>query len=120
VIYGGSMSTIYLMNGNELTRLKTDKVPIGYALNEQPKVFSNYQFNVHTDTIVYLFSDGIVDQFGGDGGKKLMAKNFQKQLMLNSGLSLMNQHQQIEKFFNAWKGNYEQTDDILLIGIQFS
>ncbi len=70
------------------------------------------------DTI-YLFSDGLQDQFGGTDGKKFMVKRFRDMLTEIQNFSMRDQVDRIEKEITAWKKDFEQTDDILLIGIRF-
>jgi hypothetical protein len=65
-----------------------------------------------------LFTDGISDQFGGEKGKKLMSKNFQQMLLQVQDYSIIQQHEKMDEFIHLWKKQYEQTDDMLLIGIE--
>jgi serine phosphatase RsbU (regulator of sigma subunit) len=67
---------------------------------------------------IYLFSDGFADQFGGLKNKKFLRKNFKSLLLDNSALSMQEQQVVLEKTFNEWKKFEEQTDDVLVIGIQ--
>ena len=70
------------------------------------------------DTI-YMFTDGLQDQFGGDDGKKFMIKRFRDLLTEIQPMSMIEQNKRLEKEMNAWQGIYEQTDDMLMIGIRF-
>ena len=67
---------------------------------------------------MYLFSDGFADQFGGEKGKKFMVKKFHQDLLSIHHLNMDEQKKRLEKYFNDWKGNYEQVDDVLVIGIK--
>lgn len=66
----------------------------------------------------YLFSDGFADQFGGKKKKKYLRKNFKALLVEASKLGMKEQKKILEKTFNEWKNNYEQIDDILVMGIE--
>ena len=67
---------------------------------------------------VYLFTDGFEDQFGGPKNKKYMRRRFRDLLCQTSGHTLGAQKAALEAEFNAWKGKEEQTDDVLVIGLQ--
>jgi serine phosphatase RsbU (regulator of sigma subunit) len=73
--------------------------------------------------MIYLFTDGYADQFGGDpspgsGGKKFMYKNLKDILFANHTQSLSSQKQKLEQTFHEWKGNLDQVDDVCIIGIR--
>jgi len=63
---------------------------------------------------LYLFSDGITDQFGGEENKKITSKRFQQFLIDTCTLSMQEQKTALNTFFNDWKGQNEQTDDVLV------
>ena len=68
----------------------------------------------------YIFSDGIIDQFGGESGKKYLTKRFKQLLFEINPLSMREQKDIIKKDFDDWRGDYDQVDDILVIGIRFA
>ena len=70
-----------------------------------------------SDTL-YLYTDGYADQFGGTNGKKYKYKQLQQMLVANCDKRLKEQQEIFLKTFNEWKGNLEQVDDVLLIGIR--
>ncbi|HYG52401.1 MAG TPA: SpoIIE family protein phosphatase, partial [Flavobacteriales bacterium] len=92
---------------------------IGSYQHYSEKFFTEQRFNVRPSDTIYLFSDGIQDQFGGDEGKKFMIKRFRDTLKGLQPLSMKEQVTSLESEIAAWQGNYEQTDDMLLIGIRF-
>ena len=65
-----------------------------------------------------MFSDGLADQFGGKENKKLTYQKFKDILLSNSHLDMNDQKEELRKYFLAWKGSNEQTDDVLVIGIR--
>lgn len=115
LIYAGANSCALLIKDNELSELKPDKQPIGSY--EKHSDFSEQKINIGDNLRVYLFSDGVVDQFGGPQGKKLKVKLFKEWLASTINLSMKEQKKEIGDKLNGWKEGYEQTDDISLIGI---
>ena len=69
--------------------------------------------------LVYLFTDGYMDQFGGPENKKFNIPNFKKLLLGIQHLEMEKQKQMLEETISKWKGNYKQIDDMLVIGIRF-
>ncbi len=67
---------------------------------------------------IYLFSDGLQDQFGGPDGKKLKSSGLKQWVTATASLPMDDQHQAISDRFRAWKGSEEQVDDVLLVGIE--
>ncbi|HOU97628.1 MAG TPA: SpoIIE family protein phosphatase [Bacteroidales bacterium] len=68
--------------------------------------------------MLYLFSDGFADQFGGERGKKFMYKQFKELLLSNAAKPMPDQKELLDITINAWIGNDEQTDDITVLGIK--
>jgi len=85
-------------------------------LTEEP--FKNNEINLQPGDTLYLFSDGYYDQFGGDSGRKLYTRNFRELLTEIHTLPIEEQKEEIEDRFDAWKGEYRQIDDVLVIGIR--
>ncbi|MGE0560694.1 MAG: two-component regulator propeller domain-containing protein [Flavobacteriales bacterium] len=125
--YAGAYRPLYLFRNKELIKIDADKYPIGGGKQVQDnKTFSNHLVKIEQGDIIYMFTDGYPDQFGGDnelirqiGGKKIMVKKFQEIIKKSLDLNLPNQHEALEKYFEDWKGNLEQVDDILIVGIKF-
>jgi serine phosphatase RsbU (regulator of sigma subunit) len=106
---------VYRTDKKELEEWKGDKQPIGSHWDLQP--FTSHAIAIHPNDRFYLFSDGYVDQFGGPHGKKLMSKVF-KQLILDSAhMDLASQRHYLETYFNDWKGDLPQVDDVCVICI---
>ncbi|MFH2141723.1 MAG: tetratricopeptide repeat protein [Bacteroidota bacterium] len=108
----------------ELIELKPEKMPIG--LHYKTDAFTNKTIRLQKDSIIYLFSDGFPDQFGGKdekslktGGRKYLIKNF-KELLLSVSEEPMNEQKAIlEKTFIDWRGDFKQTDDVTVVGLEF-
>ncbi len=82
------------------------------------KEFTNHEISFEDEISIYMFSDGVVDQFGGEKNKKLRKKNFIKKLSSLQSIGIDEQGMALRTFVNDWKGNQEQTDDITMIGIK--
>ncbi|MBL4578037.1 MAG: SpoIIE family protein phosphatase, partial [Flavobacteriales bacterium] len=94
-------------------------------VGEEVKEFTNNKLQLQKGDVVYIFSDGFVDQFGGPKGRKFMAKRFRPTLLSIQNLSLVKQGDYLDKVIEGWmKPNgteetvYEQIDDILVMGVK--
>ena len=96
--------------------IKADRQPI--AIYSYEKDFSNHRFQLQEDDRIYAFSDGYPDQFGGDKGKKLKARNFKKLILSCQDKNMKEQKEFMQKSFDQWRGEYEQTDDVVLFGMR--
>lgn len=125
--FAGAYRPLYLFKNKELIKIEADKYPIGGGKQiQENKLFTNHKIDITKGDIIYLFTDGYPDQFGGIdeqarglGGKKIMVKKFQEIIKQNIDLDMQNQEGELKSYFNEWKGNLEQVDDILVIGIKF-
>ncbi len=100
----------------ELLEFKPDKQPIGEVENRY--TYHNHKIEIKKGDILYLFSDGYADQFGGGHEKKLTRKKFKELLMEQRGKSLADQHTNLLSFHTTYKGTIDQIDDILVMGIR--
>jgi len=116
--YATAMNPICLVKNNEIHILEGDRFPIGKYTDVINK-FTNHVIQVEKGDTIYMFSDGYADQFGGPKGKKLYKKNFYNILLEASKWPIEHQKFILEKKFLEWKGDLEQVDDILVIGIRF-
>lgn len=114
--YSGANNPAWILKGNEVLELKADKQPIGAHANE--KEFTSQYVQLNKDDIIYLFSDGYADQFGGPKGKKFKYKQLSELLQANKHKSMQDQHKLLEETLHHWKGSLEQTDDVCVIGIK--
>lgn len=114
--YAAAHNTPFLVSGQTGKELEADKMPIGKG--EVLNAFRLNQIELKEGDTLYLFTDGYADQFGGPKGKKLMSKKFHELLVSLAGTSLGEQKRILEDRFNEWKGDLEQTDDVLVVGIR--
>jgi len=112
-----AMPPILQKNGSSLFEIKPDKQPVGLHVGGQVP-FTNHQIQLQKGDTIYAFSDGFQDQFGGPTGKKFMIKR-QKQLLIDiQDKSMPEQKILLDQTFKHWKGDQEQVDDILVIGVR--
>ena len=117
--FAGANNPIWIIrkNENEIHEIAADKFPVGIHHGEILP-FSQKQIPLGTGDMVYLFSDGYADQFGGPQGKKFKYKKLKELLLSIQELPCEEQNKKLKTVFETWKGNLEQVDDILMIGIR--
>lgn len=118
VEYAGAFNSVYLVRDNKLIEYDADSIYIGN--NDANKPYTNQSFKIEKDDVLYMFSDGFADQFGGDKGKKYKYNQFQQLLVKNNNKSMDIQKQLLNEEFEQWRGNLEQVDDVMIIGIKIS
>jgi len=102
-----------------LIELKADKMPVGkHDRDSQP--FTEHEVQLLPGDVVYTFTDGFPDQFGGPRGKKFMYKQLKELLLEISSLPMPEQEKILKEKFSNWKAEHEQVDDVLLAGIRIS
>jgi serine phosphatase RsbU (regulator of sigma subunit)/Tfp pilus assembly protein PilF len=99
-----------------LYEVKADKQPIGVHWEETS--FRNHSLKLQKEDTIYLFSDGYIDQFGGENRKKFKSLNFKKLLLSIQSEPMERQRQILEQTFDEWRGQYEQIDDVSVIGVR--
>ncbi len=115
--YAGAYNPMYLYRNNELLETKADRMPIGIYVKEKES-FTNNEIELQKGDVFYIFSDGFQDQFGGEDGQKFKTKNF-KQLLLDIHQKPMAEQREIlDTTIDKWRGEWEQVDDIIVMGIK--
>jgi serine phosphatase RsbU (regulator of sigma subunit)/Flp pilus assembly protein TadD len=113
---GANNACLLLRRGGVIEELTPDKQPVG--LHEKLDNFTLHTVAVNQGDMLYLFSDGIIDQFGGEKNKKLKMPAFRQWLAEAGHKDCSEQRTVLEEKLTAWQGNNPQTDDILVIGIR--
>lgn len=115
--YAGANNPIYVIRNGELIELTPNKQPIGaYILEQAP--FTNHEMDLQKGDMIFLFTDGYADQFGGTKGKKFRYKQLKELLQQISTQPMEAQHKQVKTAFETWKNGYDQTDDVCVIGVR--
>ena len=104
------------LNEKEFFKYKANRQSCGYSDLNKP--FSQQTIQLAEGDCIYTFTDGFADQFGGPKGKKFRYKQFEQLLFTNSHLDFSIQKNLLDTINNNWKGELEQLDDILVIGIK--
>ncbi len=118
LLFSGAKNPIYIVRNGELTEYKGDKQPVGFMGDDTPTPFNNTEIDLEKDDIIYSFSDGFADQFGGAKQRKYMYKRFKELLTEISVFPMEKQKEVLEETFENWKGDLEQLDDVLIIGVK--
>ena len=117
--FAGAKSKMLVIQNNESIILDGDHSPIGYYVGNKNVSFTNTIIPVNGPTNVFMFTDGLVDQFGGEKGKKLKYSKFYELLFSVRDLSSKQQKEAISQFTKEWMGKEEQIDDITVAGVKF-
>ncbi len=118
VEFSGAFNPMWLIRKGEVMEFGADKFPVGAFVDSQVRYFNSNKVEVQKGDMLYLFSDGYADQFGGPMGKKFKYKPFQKILQENHQKSGLEQRAVLNRAFEDWMGRLEQVDDVLVIGIR--
>ncbi len=121
--FSGAKNPLVYVQNNELFQIKGDIHPIGGIRKGKKKgkikkVFKKHTVVIDQPTMIYLFSDGYQDQFGGEEGAKFMSKKFKQLLLEISNEPVEEQKAILENRLHEWMGQLKQTDDILVMGIK--
>lgn len=116
--FAGAIHDMYLIRNNELMIFKGDRAVIGRRIDGKLPQFTAHTIPLEEDDVVYLFSDGFADQFGGADSKKFMYRKFRHLLLNLHHLKMEEQKEMIHAKFEEWRGNEEQVDDILIMGFK--
>ena len=116
VQWSGAYNTLWYFHDGQIIEVPADKQPIGKV--DKPVPFNTHNLALQKGDTLYLFTDGYADQFGGPKGKKFKYKQLQELLLSGSTKPVEEQRNILKNTLNAWKGELEQVDDILIIGVR--
>ncbi len=114
--YAGANNPLWIIRNREIIETKANKQPIGQFDN--PSSYTTHTIKLQKGDSIYVFSDGYVDQFGGEKGKKFKAQAFRKLLLSIQEKTMEEQKIIINEAFETWKGSLEQIDDVCIIGVR--
>ncbi len=114
--FSGANNGLYFIRNGELLQIKPDKQPIGKYDDSKP--FTKHEMDLEKGDVIYTFSDGYADQFGGPKGKKFMYRPFRELLLSIHTKPMSEQHDLLMNAFEEWRGKMEQIDDVCVIGVR--
>jgi CheY-like chemotaxis protein len=117
--YAGAYNPLYIVRDGKIIEYPADKMPVSYH-QKRDVPFTRHEFDLKSNDSIYLFSDGYIDQFGGDQGMKFMSGKFRDLILKIHTLPMSEQHDLLDKALNDWRGKRQQLDDVLVIGLQYS
>ena len=116
LIFSGANNGLYIIRNHELIEYKPDKQPIGNYHHIKP--FNKHDIQLEKGDVIYMYTDGYADQFGGIKGKKFKYKPFKDLLLSIHQKPMDEQHELINDAFVKWQGDLEQIDDVCIIGLR--
>ena len=114
--YAGANNPLWIVRNGEVLETSANKQPIGQYPLQKP--FSTHLLDLEAGDVIYVFTDGYVDQFGGEKNKKLKKGPFKKLLLSMQDLPMDAQKVALDEAFDRWKGDYEQVDDVCVLGLR--
>jgi serine phosphatase RsbU (regulator of sigma subunit) len=116
--WAGANNPLWIIrkDSNTVEEIKADKQPIGKY--ETPKPYTIHELKLQKGDSIFVFTDGYPDQFGGEHNKKFKTANFKKLLLSIKDQKMEEQKGIIDKAFEDWKGEFEQLDDVCVIGVR--
>jgi len=120
VEFAGAKNPVFYIQNCEPYLIKGDIIPIGGQRRNNIEQYTKHTISISQPTVLYLYSDGFQDQFGGKKGKKFMSRKFRDLLLSIHKMSFSEQHNYLEETLGNWteQGKYNQLDDILVLGFQ--
>ena len=116
LVYAGAFFPLYLIRNDSIIEIKGDKIIIG--MNPEGVTYTDREIDLNENDILYMFSDGYVDQFGGSENKKFMYRRFRYLLLTIHHFPVNDQKAILEENIKTWIGRNEQIDDIMVIGFR--
>jgi serine phosphatase RsbU (regulator of sigma subunit)/tetratricopeptide (TPR) repeat protein len=116
ISYAAANNEPVIVSNNNILELPKDKMPVGKG--EKGDSFNLYTINANKGDTLYLYTDGYADQFGGPKGKKFKYKALNNLLLAHVNEPMARQKEHLNNAIEQWRGNLEQVDDILIIGLK--
>ena len=116
--YAGANNPLWLLrkDSQEVEDISGDRQPVSYFEHATP--FKQHEIKVNSGDRVYVFSDGFADQFGGQKGKKLKSKGLKSLFIKGQTKSIQELGNHLNHEFDTWKGDFEQLDDVCVLGLE--
>jgi len=116
--FAGANNPLCLVRNNEMIQIKGDRQAIGGTFEDDLPQFTNHEIDLQKGDVIYTFSDGYPDQFGGHDGRKFMLKRFRELLLKIHSHPIEEQGRMLDEILEEWRGREEQVDDILVMGVK--
>ncbi len=116
--YAGAFNPLYMVRDGEIFEIKGNKFSVGVHVSTEVQKFTNHKIKMKKGDVVYIFSDGYADQFGGPRGKKFMQNQFRNLLFDIHRKPMSEQKRILDSTIEHWRGNEDQVDDILVMGMR--
>mgnify|MGYP000086871405 CR=1 FL=1 len=116
--FSGAMNSVYVFQGDEIKTLQADLQTIGGFTRRKARPFKEHEMAINKGDRIYLFSDGFMDQFGGESDEKFNISRFKELIVSLKDVQVHEQKASLETAFNQWRGNTSQIDDVLVIGVE--
>ncbi|GAB5540111.1 MAG: hypothetical protein Salg2KO_22140 [Salibacteraceae bacterium] len=117
--YAGANNPLWMIRDGEIIETRGDRQPVGFFGDNLNTPYTNHEVEVKKDDVVYIFSDGYADQFGGPRGKKFKYSQFKTLLTSITSKPMEEQRAILNDRIEEWMGEEEQIDDILVVGVRF-
>jgi serine phosphatase RsbU (regulator of sigma subunit) len=114
--YSGAFLPVYIARDEKLLELKGDKINVGQSIKDV--YFNRHTEKIEPGDIIYLFSDGYADQFGGPENKKFMYRRLRHLLVTISKFPMGDQCRILEETIMSWMSETDQIDDIMIMGFK--
>ncbi len=115
VDFAGAFLPLYIIRENKLIEIKGDRMSIGVDFD---KDFTNNHFSLQDGDVIYMFSDGYPDQFGGPNNKKFMFRRFRHLLLTIHNFPMEEQKSILRESIESWQRNNDQVDDLMVLGFR--
>ena len=117
--FAGAFSSMYMIRDSSINEVKGNRFSVGLIQEAEANgVFQNHELQLKKNDVIYLFSDGYADQFGGQEGRKYKYRRFRHLLLNIHAMPMYQQRKQVSESIESWRGKYEQVDDMLVIGVR--
>lgn len=118
--FSAAFNPLYLVRDEEIFEIKGNKFSVGIYLEKESRNFTNHKLKLKKGDVIYIFSDGYADQFGGPKGKKFMQNQFRNLLFDIHRKPMPEQKRILDNTIEHWRGNEDQVDDILVMGFRMN
>ena len=116
--FAGANNPMVIIRDNKIINYKGDRMPIGISMVNED--FTNHEIDIYENDMIYLYTDGYVDQFGGNREKKFHSKTLRKMLLAIHKNPLQKQKAKLQNTLAAWQGDLPQIDDITILGLKIA